>query len=114
MAIDCIVGILFMPMGQIGAIWQGVLIMLIIGTLAGFMQVRVYTWMQQRVPRAMLGRAMSIFMFIFLGITPVSAAITGWLMRSVTTTQVFAGSGALLIAIVAVALFATPMRKIAG
>ena len=114
LAIDCIVGVLFVPMGQIDAIWQGVLIMLTIGTLAGFMQVRVYTWMQQRVPRAMLGRAMSIFMFIFLGITPVSAAITGWLMRSVTTTEVFAGSGALLIAIVLVTLFATPMRSIAG
>lgn len=114
LVIDSIVGVLFIPMGQIGAIWQGVLIMLTIGILAGFMQVRVYTWMQQRVPRAMLGRAMSIFMFIFLGIAPVSAAITGWLMRSVTTAQVFAGSGALLIAIVLVALLATPMRRIAG
>jgi len=35
-------------------------------------------------------------------------------MRSVTTTEVFAGSGALLIAIVLVTLFATPMRRIAG
>jgi hypothetical protein len=110
--IDCTVGILFIPMGQIHAIWQGALLMLTIGILSGFLQVRVFTWMQQRVPRAMMGRAMSIFMFIFVGIAPLSAAITGWLMRSVATTEIFAGSGALLIAIVLIALMATPMRNI--
>lgn len=110
--IDCLVGALFIPMGQIGAIWQGVLIMLTIGVLGGFMQVGVYTWMQQRVPRAMLGRAMSIFMFIFVGIAPLSAALAGWLMRSITPAQMFAGSGAMLIGIVLIASLLSPMRRI--
>jgi hypothetical protein len=114
LTIDCIAGLLFMPMGHISAIWQGVLILLTIGTLSGFMQVGVYTWMQKRVPRSMLGRTMSIFMFIFMGITPVSAAVTGWLMRSLTTAQVFSGAGALLVGIVLIALVSTPMRRIAG
>ena len=110
--IDCLVGALFIPMGQIGAIWQGVLIMLTIGVLGGFMQVGVYTWMQQRVPRAMIGRAMSIFMFIFVGIAPLSAALAGWLMRSITPAQMFAGSGAVLVGIVLIAFLLSPMRRI--
>ncbi len=111
--IDFIIGILFMPMGLIGAIWQGFIIMLTIGTLSGFMQVRVYTWMQQRVPRAMLGRAMSIFMFIFMGITPVSSAITGWLLRGSSTTPIFEGCGMALVVFVILALLLSPMRRIA-
>lgn len=113
LAVDSAIGLLLFPMANISAIWQGFLIMLAIGTLAGFLHVRVYTWMQQRVPRAMLGRAMSIFMFIFLGLAPVSAAITGWLMRTITTTQIFMGSGASLIVVVLIALVLTPMRQIA-
>ena len=39
---------------------------------------------QRRVPGAMLGRAMSLFMFIFMGLVPIASAITGWVLRSVT------------------------------
>jgi MFS family permease len=113
LAIDFTIGLLFIPMALIGAIWQGLIILLAIGTLSGFMQVRVYTWMQQRVPRAMLGRAMSIFMFIFLGITPISAAVTGWLMRGSSTSHIFEGSGMALVIFVLLALWLSPLRQIA-
>lgn len=113
LTIDFIIGLLFIPMGLIAAIWQGLIIMLSIGILSGFMHVRVYTWMQQRVPRAMLGRAMSIFMFIFLGITPISAAMTGWLLRGSSTSYIFEGSGMALVAFVLLALCFSPMRRIA-
>ena len=55
---------------------------------------------------------MSIFMFIFMGIGPVSAAITGWVMRSISTSQLFIGSGALLILIVLLALLGSGMRSV--
>lgn len=110
--IDCTVGALFIPMGFIGATWQGVVILLAIGMLGGFLQVGVFTWIQQRVPRAMLGRTMGIFMFIFVGIAPLSSALTGWLMRSITPAQLFAGSGSFLIVIVLIALATTPMRTL--
>lgn len=44
------------------------------------MQVAVITWIQRRVPPVMLGRTMSILMFIIMGLTPLSAALAGWLM----------------------------------
>ncbi len=110
--IDGIIGLLFMPLGLIGMTWQGVVLLMVIGTLSGFLQVNVYTWLQRHAAPAMLGRTMSLFMFIFMGIAPMSSAITGWLMRGVSLQQLFAGSGALLVLIVGVALLTSGMRSI--
>ncbi|QJQ04830.1 MFS transporter [Undibacterium piscinae] len=110
--IDFIVGLLFVPMSLVVATWQGAALLLTIGTLGGYLHVAVYTWIQRQVPAAMLGRTMSIFMFIFMGIGPVSAAITGWVMRSISTSQLFIGSGALLILIVLLALLGSSMRSV--
>lgn len=110
--VDALIGLLFMPMGQITAIWQGVALMLGIGVLGGFIHVAVFTWIQRRVPPALLGRAMSLFMFIFMGLAPMSAAVTGWIMRGVTLGQLFAISGALLVLLAALAVSLTPMRRV--
>jgi MFS family permease len=109
---DAIIGTLFMPLGLITAVWQGAALMLVIGLLGGFMQVSVFTWIQQRVPPALLGRAMSLFMFIFMGLAPISAAVTGWVMKSITLTQLFAASGGTLVVLVALAWVLTPMRRV--
>lgn len=109
---DAVIGLLFIPMGWITATWQGAALMLLIGLLGGFMQVRVFTWLQRRVPPALLGRAMGMFMFIFMGLAPISAAVTGWVMTAVTLGQLFATSGALLVALAALALVLTPLRRV--
>ncbi|MFC0350169.1 MFS transporter [Undibacterium danionis] len=108
--IDTLVALLFIPMGLIHVAWKGAAILLAIGALGGYLHVAVFTWIQRQVPPAMLGRAMSIFMFIFMGISPVSAALTGWIMHSISLSQLFAGSGALLIVIVVIALLMSPIR----
>lgn len=112
LAFDVVIGALFMPMGLITAVWQGAALMLLIGLLGGFMQVSVFTWIQQRVPPALLGRAMSLFMFIFMGLAPISAAVTGWVMKSITLTQLFAASGGTLVVLAALAFVLTPMRHV--
>lgn len=112
LVIDLVIGLLFIPMGSITAAWQGMALMLAIGLLGGFMQVSVFTWVQQRVPPALLGRAMGLFMFIFLGLAPMSAAVTGWLMAGVTMAQLFAASGGALVVLAALALVLTPMRRV--
>ncbi|WP_255594673.1 MFS transporter [Acidovorax sp. sif1233] len=112
LAFDAVIGALFMPMGLITAVWQGSVLMLAIGLLGGFMQVSVFTWIQQRVPPALLGRAMSLFMFIFMGLAPISAAVTGWVMKSITLAQLFAASGGTLVVLAALAFVLTPMRRV--
>lgn len=113
LAFDAVIGVLFMPMGLITAVWQGAALMLCIGLLGGFMQVQVFTWIQQRVPPMLLGRAMALFMFIFMGLAPISAAVTGWIMQSITLVQLFAASGGTLLVLAAAAFVLTPMRRMA-
>lgn len=110
--VDLLIGLLFMPLGCISALWQGMALLLVIGLFGGYMQVAVFTWLQQRVPPALLGRAMSLFLFIFMGLAPLSAAVSGWFMRHVSVAQLFAASGALLVAMVLLTLAGSRMREI--
>ncbi|MES2951677.1 MAG: MFS transporter [Pseudomonadota bacterium] len=112
LAVDVVVGLLFMPMGFISGTWQGAALLGVIGVLGGFMQVSVFTWLQGRTPPALMGRVMSMFMFIFLGLAPLSGAVTGWLLRSITLPQLFIGSGGLLVCIALGALLASPVRHV--
>lgn len=112
LVIDVVVGALFMPMGLISASWQGAALLGTIGVLGGFMQVSIFSWLQQRTPPALMGRVMGMFMFIFLGLAPLSGAVTGWMLRSITLTQLFVGSGGLLVCIALLALVASPVRQV--
>jgi MFS family permease len=109
---DAIIGLLFIPLGHIGAAWQGASLMLAIGLLGGFMQVAVFTWIQRRVPPALIGRAMSLFMFIFMGLAPMSAAVTGWVMQGITLGQLFAACGGSLVVLAVLAFAGSQMRNV--
>ena len=109
---DAAIGLLFVPMGAISAAWQGAGLMFGIGLLGGFMQVAAFTWIQRRVPRALLGRTMSLFMFIFMGLVPMASAVTGWLMRGVSLPQLFGACGIALVVLAALAFAGSPMRRV--
>ncbi|HZY17795.1 MAG TPA: MFS transporter [Ramlibacter sp.] len=109
---DVLIGLLFLPMGQVTSTAQGVGLMLAVGVLAGFMQVAVFTWIQGRVAPSMLGRAMSLFMFIFMGLVPLASAATGWVLKHVPLTLLFSTCGLLLVALAVIAWIASPMRQI--
>jgi MFS family permease len=113
LAIDVAGGALMLPLGHVTALWQGMLVFAAFGVVGGYMQVAVLTWIQQRVPRAMLGRAMSVFMFIFMGVAPLCAAPFGWLMHHATLEQLFFGTGVFMAAVAALAWAFTPMRSLA-
>ena len=112
LVVDMLVGMLFMPMGLISATWQGAALLGTIGVLGGFMQVSVFTWLQRRTPPALMGRVMSIFMFIFMGLAPLSGAFTGWMLRLITLPQLFMGCGGLLVCVALLALVASPVSQV--
>lgn len=112
LVIDARVGLLFMPLGLIHSVWLGVPLLLVIGTLGGYLQVTIFTWMQQHAQPAMLGRCMALFMFIFMGIAPASSSITGWLMLHISLQQVFLWSGGMLVGIVLAAWLLFDMRRV--
>ena len=110
--IDGIAGVLLVPLGAITASWQGMLINVVIGVLGGFVQVAVFTWIQQRVPRELLGRTMSLFMFIFMGLAPLAAVVAGWIASRVALAALFGGAGLCLVVAALLAWLFTPMRAL--
>lgn len=112
LAIDAIAGLCFLPFGHIHTTWQGIALLAPLGALGGFVQVAIFTWMQQRVPPAMLGRAMSLFMFIFMGVAPLASAAAGAALQWLGPTWLFTASGSALLLIVALGVLLTPIRHI--
>ncbi|MBS0446335.1 MAG: MFS transporter [Proteobacteria bacterium] len=111
--IDSIGGIVFLAFGHVHAAWQGALLLLPLGGLAGFVQVAVYSWLQRRIAPAMLGRSMALFMFIVLGLGPLASAASGAALRLVDVTGLFTAAALCLLAVVAVGALCTPIRRIA-
>ena len=110
--LDGVIGLLMPLLGMITTSWQGAAVTAVIGVLGGFVNVTVYTWVQQRVPQAMLGRTMSIFMFVVMGLTPLSAAVAGWLADWLPLGVLFTGAGLFLAAAALLAWLLTPMRAL--
>jgi MFS family permease len=110
--VDGLAGVLLMPLGLITSSWQGMLLMGAVGVLGGYIQVAVFTWIQRRVAPHMLGRMMSIFMFVFMGLAPLTATVAGWLASIVSLSTLFIGAGlGLSVAALGAWLF-TPMARL--
>ncbi len=112
LACDALAGLAFVPFGRIAATWQGIALLAPIGALSGFVQVAVLAWMQVRVPAAMLGRAMSVVIFLFLGVAPLATVIAGAALRVVAPSTLFTASGLTLLAIALIGRVFTPIRQI--
>ncbi len=110
---DGVSGLVLLPMGLVESTWHAAAVLVLLGVIGGCMQVAVFSWIQQRVPRAMLGRAMSIFMFIFMGLAPLSAALAGLLLTILSLGQMFAGAGLFLVAYAGLAFIFTNISRIA-
>jgi MFS family permease len=104
--------VLVLGLGAADNAWLAGALLLTLGVLSGYVQINVFTWIQQRVAPQMMGRAMSIFMFIFMGLAPVSAAATGWLLTLISLSQLFVGGGIILITFAVLAYLLTPIRRI--
>ncbi|HET7673884.1 MAG TPA: MFS transporter [Gammaproteobacteria bacterium] len=105
-------GLLVIAFGSIHATWLGALIMFVVGTLGGIIQVSIFTWIQRRVAPEMMGRAMSLLMFTFMGLGPISAAAGGVMLARIGVTGLFAAAGAMLVLIVAFSLTRPSLRGI--
>jgi MFS family permease len=91
----------------------GVLVgMILCGALAGFVQVAVFSAMQRRVEPAMSGRAMSVFLFIFLGLAPLSAAAAGVGLGWLAPGALFAASGLMPVVLALLGLAFTSIGEI--
>ncbi|WP_431051718.1 MFS transporter [Roseateles sp. L2-2] len=112
LAIDGLAGLVFIALGQVSHSWEAVALLAPIGAMAGFVQVAVMSWIQRRVPPRMLGRAMSVLLFLIMGLAPLSSALAGYLLRIVPSPVMFAACGLTMMAVATIGAIALPMRRI--
>jgi MFS family permease len=109
--VSVVIGICTASIGLLRQLWSLLPILFVMGASAGFLNVHLLAWFQQRVDRAMLGRVMSVLMFASLGLMPLSLAAAGiavqWSLRGM-----FGGAGALVLLVTVIAALQPPVREI--
>ena len=89
-------GLVIGLLGFIPSTWVDFGMLLLLGLGNGYVAIILFTWMQTRTPKEMLGRMMSILMFSNTGFVPISQAISG-LVSKWDLTLLFASAGALVL-----------------
>lgn len=112
LAVDGAVGLAFVALAGVGALWQAAGLLLALGLLGGYLQVAIMAWLQRRIRPDMLGRGMALLMFLFMGLAPLSAALTGALAARLSLAAIFTGVGLAMLAVVLAGYAATPIRHL--
>jgi hypothetical protein len=112
LGIDSTAGLALAGLTQVHSTFTGAVLLACVGVLSGVMQIALYTWIQQRVSQEMMGRTMSVLLFTFMGLGPVSAALAGALLKVISLTALFAGAGLTLTAIALACLNSRELRNI--
>jgi hypothetical protein len=81
----------------------------LLGLGNGYIAIILFTWMQTRTPKEMLGRTMSILIFSNTGLVPVSQAISGAVSKW-DLNLMFAFAGALVLLVTLWAVFQPELK----
>jgi MFS family permease len=102
------VGIALMPLFASTAVVA--VICLVIGAVAGYQRMMLFTWLQKRIPQGLMGRVMSLLFFCAIGLAPVSNALAGALL-DIDLNGVFIGGGVLMAAVTLLAILLPETRR---
>ncbi len=93
-------GITTAILGFVNLTWIDFGLMLLLGLGNGYFTLILFTWIQIRTPKTMMGRIMSLLTLSSAGLVPVSQAISGAVVSwSLTLLFVLAGGLIVLVAI---------------
>ncbi len=112
LTIDSLVGLALAALALVHSTAGGAVLLAGTGVLGGIAQIAIVTWIQRRVAPEMMGRTMSVLMFTFVGLGPLSAALAGSLLRVIPLPALFAGAGLLLTAIAMSCMGSPALRSI--
>lgn len=111
LVVSAAVGSSVAVVGIVHRLWLMAALLFVMAGTAGFLNIQLVSWIQQRVDRAVLGRVMSVLMFAAVGLMPVSLAIAGAAIKW-SLAGMFALSGALVLVVTTAAGFHRPVREI--
>jgi MFS family permease len=96
-------------LGFIPSTWADFSLLFLLGLGNGYFAIILFTWMQTRTPKEMLGRTMSILMFANTGLVPVSQAISGAVIKW-NLEMLFVSAGVLSLLVVLWAAFQPALK----
>jgi MFS family permease len=111
LVVGVVIGICTASIGLLSQLWSLLPVLFVMSASAGFLNVHLLAWFQQRVDRAMLGRVMSVLMFASIGLMPLSLAAAGVAVQW-SLSGMFAGAGALVLGVTCIAALQRPVREI--
>jgi MFS family permease len=86
-------------------------VLFLMSCAAAFLNVQLLAWFQQRVERAMMGRVLSVLMFAAAGLTPVSMALAGIVIKW-SLPGMFLIGGSMVLLVTLLAAMHRPVREI--
>jgi len=89
-------GVAMVLMGLLHSTWFDFGLMLLLGVGNGYITIILFTWIQTRSPKTMLGRIMSLVTLSSIGLVPISQAISG-AVSTWNLTLLFVSAGSLII-----------------
>ena len=95
-------GLVIAALAFLTSVWVGVVLLAALGVGNGYVAVVMMTLVQRMTPAAMLGRVMSLVMLAMLGVTPLSQALSGVIVK-LGPAVLFVGCGAGMLVVTAVA-----------
>jgi hypothetical protein len=111
LVVGVVIGICTASIGLLSRLWSLLPVLFAMSASAGFLNVHLLAWFQQRVDRAMLGRVMSVLMFASLGLMPLSLAAAGIAIQW-SLSGMFAGAGVMVLVVTCIAALQRPVREI--
>lgn len=112
LAVDIVGGAALVALANTHTLAPAAALCVLIGLGSGYVQIGLTTWIQQRIPVNLLGRAMSVMMLILLGAVTISAVVTGVLLTHLTIVTILSASGVLLVLIASLCLSNPTLRSI--
>ncbi len=100
--VSAMIGTSLVMIGLFHQLWVLVALLFAMALSAGFLNIQLISWVQQRVERALLGRVMSVLMFAAVGLMPVSLAVAGVVIHW-SVTGLFVAAGGLILLVTAMA-----------
>jgi MFS family permease len=111
LAVSVLIALCTASIGLLHQLWSLALVLFVMCAAAGFLNVQLVSWFQQRVERPMLGRVMSVLMFASVGLIPFSIAAAGVIIQW-SLPGMFAVSGALVLLVTVASGMHRPVREI--
>jgi len=109
---DAAAGLALAALSAVHSVLAGAALLVLTGLFAGTVQIAIVTWLQRRVPQALMGRTMSIVFFTFLGLAPLAAALAGGLLNVISLSGLFIAAGLSLTTLALLCLTRRSLRAI--